>query len=169
MQLEERTTGMDLWALPQFGERKPIVVANTTFNEGSGKFSPDVKWVVYESDESGRPEVYIQSFPVPDIKRPITNSGGITPRWSRDGKELFYMSPDNELMKIRIIQSEGQKLETSAPERLFPTRIAVGGTRAGEKQQYDISRDGQRFLINLDESSTAPITIVTNWTQALKK
>jgi eukaryotic-like serine/threonine-protein kinase len=168
MQLEEGTTGMDLWALPLSGERKPIPVANTTANEGIGKFSRDVKWVAYESNESGRYEIYIQPFPGPGRRRAVSTNGGITPRWSHDGKELFFISPENKLMAAPI-RSVGQDLEISAPVALFQTRIAKGGTEVWDKQQYDVSPDGRRFLINLDEFPTSPITIVTNWARALKK
>ena len=159
---------MDLWALPVSGDKKPIPVANTNANEGIGMFSPDVKWVAYESDESGQYEIYIQPFPGPGRRRAVSTNGGIMPRWSRDQKEIFFISPENKLMAASI-RSAGQDLEISAPAALFQTRIAKGGTEVWNKQQYDVSRNSQRFVINLDESTTAPITIVTNWTRTLKK
>jgi eukaryotic-like serine/threonine-protein kinase len=166
MQLEA-TTKLDLWALPLFVEPKPIPVANTTCDEGIGKFSPDVKWVAYESNESGPFEIYIQQFPGPGERKPVSKGGGIKPRWSRDGKELFYIS-DGKLMAVSF-RSAGPKPEIGKPAELFSKRFAPGGSLS--KQQYDVSPDGQRFLINkiVGEPAVSPITIVTNWTKAMKK
>ena len=164
-------TGLDLWVLPLFGERKPFPFVNTNFEESLGQFSPDGRGVAYTSNESGRFEVYVQPFPGPGGKWQVSTGGGIAPRWRRSGKELFYIAPDGKLMAVPI-QAAGQTLEAGAPVALFQTRI-VGG-RAGiasQAQQYAVAPDGQRFLINIiaDESTTSPITIVTNWARALKK
>jgi len=122
--------------------------------------------VAYESDESGQPEVYIKPFPGPGDGKIVSQNGGITPRWSRDGKELFYVSLDNKLKTVSI-QSDGQNLRIGDTKELFNVRISAAGNMT--KHQYDVSRDGQKFLINIDESSTSPITIVTNWARAIKK
>jgi Tol biopolymer transport system component len=162
-------TGYDLWVLPLFGERKPFPFVNSSFDEADGQFSPDGRWVVYMSNESGRYEVYVQPFPGPGGKWQVSTGGGIEPRWRRDGKELFYIAPDGKLMAAPI-QSAGQTLEAGTPAALFQTRI-VGGGLANGKQQYAVAPDGQRFLINItvDESTTSPITIVTNWIAGLRK
>jgi serine/threonine protein kinase len=166
----DKKTGFDLWVLPLFGECKPFPFVNTIFVERSGQFSPDGRWVAYESNESGRYEVYVQPFPGPGGKWQVSTGGGIEPRWHRNGKELFYIAPDGKLMAAPI-QRAGQTLEAGAPVSLFQTRIVGGGSLNANRQQYAVSPDGQRFLINItvDESTASPITIVTNWARALKK
>jgi serine/threonine protein kinase/Tol biopolymer transport system component len=168
VQVDPKTLG-NLWVLPLFGERKPFPIVNTSFQESHGQFSPDCRWVAYISNESGRFEVYVQPFPGRGGEWQVSTGGGIEPRWRRDGKELFYIAPDGKLMAVPI-QSAGQTLDARAPVALFQTRI-VGGSQDLQGQQYAVAADGQRFLINItvDESSSSPITIVTNWARALKK
>jgi Tol biopolymer transport system component len=162
-------TGRDLWVLPLFGERKPFPFINSNFEESQGQFSPDGRWVAYHSNESGRYEVYVQPFPGPGGKWQISAGGGISPRWCRDAKELFYIAPDGKLM-VAQVQTTGQMLEAGAPVALFQTGIVGGGTVTPRNPQYAVSSDGKRFLINtVDESAASPITIVTNWTAGLKK
>jgi serine/threonine protein kinase len=161
-------SGIDLWVLPLFGERKPFPFSITSFDKDSGQFSPDGRWVAYHSNESGRFEVYVQPFPGPGGKWQVSTGGGIAPRWRRDGKELFYIAPDGKLMAAPI-HAAGQTLDFGSPVSLFQTRIVDGGSYP-LKQQYAVAPDGQRFLINIaDESTASPITIVTNWARALKK
>jgi Tol biopolymer transport system component len=162
-------TGADLWVFPLFGEHKAFPFANTNFNEDSGQFSPDGRWIAYQSNESGRFEIYVQPFPGPGGKWQVSTGGGIEARWCRNGKELFYIAPDGKLMAVTI-HGAGQTLEVSAAVALFQTRI-VGGGLAKMQPQYAVASDGQRFLINItaDESTASPITIVTNWTAGLKK
>ncbi|MBN1491019.1 MAG: PD40 domain-containing protein [Phycisphaerae bacterium] len=151
--------------LPLFGERKPVPFVNTSFDEGNGQFSPDGRWVAYQSNESGRDEVYVQPFPGPGGKWQVSTGGGVMARWRPDGRELFYIASDGKLMAAPI-QVAGQSLEAGAPVALFLTR------NMGEKRtQYAVTRDGQRFLINIpvEESTASPIIIVTNWTAGLKK
>jgi serine/threonine protein kinase/Tol biopolymer transport system component len=170
-QLEEGTTGFDIYALQLLDERKRITVANTTSNEVMGKFSPDAKWVAFESyNESGKPEIYIQQFPGPGARQPVSKGGGIAPRWSYDGRELFYICPGDKKLMVVTIGRDGQNLKIGEPVELFSTQIA-GDVFAPGRKQYDVSSSSQRFLINtiVDEPAVAPITIVTNWTKALKK
>jgi serine/threonine protein kinase/Tol biopolymer transport system component len=162
-------TGADLWVLPLFGERKPFPYGHTGFVESWGQFSPDGRWVAYQSDESGRNEIYVQPFPGPGGQWQISTGGGIEPRWRGDGKELFYIAPDSNLMAVPI-QSAGQTLEAGTAVALFRARIVGGGLHVG-KQQYAVAPDG-RFLINViadDEATASPIVIVTNWAHGLKK
>ena len=106
--------------LPLFGEHKPFPFVNTSFDEALGQFSPDGRWVAYHSNESGRHEVYVQPFPGPGGKWQISTSGGIEPRWRRDGKELFYIAPDGKLMAAPI-QSAGTDAGGQVPRcRYFP-------------------------------------------------
>src|SRR5262249_23977422 len=92
-------TGSDLMALPVTGDdRKPIVIANTPFTEADGRFSPDGRWVAYQTDDSGKNEIVVQSFPNPTVKLQVSTGGGVAPRWRFDGKELYFVAPDNKLM-----------------------------------------------------------------------
>jgi Tol biopolymer transport system component len=164
-------TGRDLWVLPMSGsERKPFAFVNTSFDEQNGQFSPDVRWIAYQSNESGRFEVYIQPFPGPGAKVPISTNGGVQPRWHPDGKEISYIAPDNTLMAAPI-HVAGQTLSVGAPVQLFQSRIPRGGYMDVMRIQYALSRDGERFLVNTnaENGTPSPITIVTNWTQALNK
>ena len=95
-------TGTDLWVLPLFGELKPFPFANTNFNENAGQFPPDGSWVEYQSNESGRDEVYVRPFPGHGGKRQVSTGGGIAPRWRRNGKELFDIAPDDRMMAASI-------------------------------------------------------------------
>jgi serine/threonine protein kinase len=153
-------TGYDLWALPMSGDdRKPIVVANTPYTERTGQFSPDGRFVAYDSDESGLLQIFVQPFPNPSGKWQISHTGGSYPRWRADGKELYFVAPDGHLMAASIRASE-TSFEHETPVPLFPTRMSL----IWSKQQYAISADG-RFLINQSEqeSAAAPITLILNW------
>jgi eukaryotic-like serine/threonine-protein kinase len=166
----EPKTGIDLWVLPLDCERKPVPCVCTRFESDNGQFSPDGRWVAYQSNESGRVEVYVQPFPGPGGKWMISTGGGIAPRWRRDGKELFYIAPDGGLMSVPF-RNAGQTLKAGAPVALFQTRIVYGGTTLRQKHQYTVSPTGRRFLINViaDEATITPISVVTNWPRALKK
>jgi hypothetical protein len=172
---QDPKTGTDLWALPMTGERKPFPVLQTRFDEIEGQFSPDGRWLTYASNESGRYEIYVQTFPETGGKWQISVAGGLQPRWRRDGQELFYLAPDNRLMAAPIRVAPGTKaLEAGAPVPLFTTKLATGvnivpaGFQA--RAQYAVAADG-RFLMNVsaDEGVISPITIVQNWTVGLKK
>jgi len=125
------------------------------------------------SNESGRSEVYIQPFLGTGGKSPVSTGGGIAPRWRRDGRELFYIAPDGSLMAAPLHTSaDGNTLEPGTPLKLFRAPIVGGGSIViGAMQQYAVSADGQRFLINttVGETGASPISIVLNWTGALKR
>ena len=153
-----------IWALPLEGDRKPFPVTQTNFNERSGQFSPDGKWIAYESDESGRYEIYVQPFPGPGGKVQVSTNGGAQVRWRRDGKELFYVALDSRLMAVPLrLASNVQTIDAATPVPLFVTHIG-GAISVPFKQQYDVSPDGQRFLMNtIAEEATSPITVILNW------
>jgi serine/threonine protein kinase/Tol biopolymer transport system component len=154
----------DLWVLPLEGERKPYPFVNTPFEERGGAFSPDGHWVAYQSDKPGRSEIYIKAFPGPGPETLVSTAGGITPQWSPDGKEVYFIAPDSTLMAVPITV-HGASVEPGLPTALFQTRIVGGGTtRIGLHRQFDVARDG-RFLINTitNNSASAPITIIQNW------
>ena len=160
-------TGPDLWALPTTGpDRKPMLVVNTPFTEQNGQFSPDGHWVAYETNESGRFEIVVQSFPEPAGKWQLSTQGGRQPRWSADRKELFFIAPDGKMMAVTIAAS-GSRLEAGKAVPLFHTRIV--SSNFADKAQYAVSRDG-RFLINQAKAeSVAPITVIQNWNPDGKK
>ncbi len=154
-------TGSDLWALPLEGDRKPFPVVQTEFQESHGQFSPDGRWIAYSSDSSSLHQVYVQAFPKPSGTFQVSTKGGIRPRWRRDGKELFYMTLDLKLMAVEV-KATATTFEPGRPRELFQTRAATTTVIS----VYDVSGDGQRFLINTDieAEGPTPITVVTNWT-----
>src|SRR5262249_31302262 len=116
-------TDFDIWVLPLFGDHKPTLFLKTTFAEGQARFSPDGKWVAYASDESGTFEVYIQEFPGPGGKWQISTRGGFQPTWRADGRELYYIAADGQLMAVPITTAAGFAAGVPAP--LFNTHIAL--------------------------------------------
>jgi len=151
-------TKSDIWILPLFGDGKPFPFLQTGFIEWQARFSPDGHWIAYVSDESGKTEVYVQSFPSSGGRWPISNGGGGQPRWSYDGKQLFYIAPDRKLMAVEV--KAGITFEASVPVPLFDSHVdSYTGTN-----RYAVSRDG-RFLINqaIEETVSTPMTVVVNW------
>jgi hypothetical protein len=161
----------DIWVFPLDGGT-PAPYMATPFFEAGATFSPgSPRWVAYSSDESGRNEVYVRTFPDPSRdKWLISSGGGNQPRWRRDGHELFYVSPDNKLMSVDVGGS-GSTFEPGIPKPLFGAafrRDLRGFEIAGHG--WDVTPNGQRFLINIAlEEATAPLTVVLNWQAALKK
>jgi Tol biopolymer transport system component len=165
-------TSFDIWALPLDKVSKPFPVVRTIAEEREAQFAPDAKWVAYQSNDSGRFEIYVQPFPGPGDRLQISNNGGAQVRWRRDGKELFYIALDGLIMTVPIrFGSNGQGIEAGRPTPLFNSRVTGGAVQSATTQQYAISSDGQRFLVNTDaeETNTTPITVVLNWTASLKK
>jgi dipeptidyl aminopeptidase/acylaminoacyl peptidase len=163
-------TNADLWVVPMEGEPTPSVFLQTPFREAYGAFSPDGRWVAYQSNESGRPEVYVRPFVAPGAadkaaggQWQVSTAGGIAPVWRPDGKELYYLNPAGDMMAAPIAVS-GTVLQPGAPVKLFPSRIAGGGVDTQGGRQYDVAPDG-RFLINteVDGGDAAPITLIQNW------
>jgi Tol biopolymer transport system component len=153
-----------LYALPLDGDRKPIALDRTPFKKGEARFSPDGRWVTYESSESGLTELYVASFPAFDQRWKLTAHGGAVPRWRSDGKELFYVSLDRKLMAVDVKPS----MEFGVPRLLFEAPLV----NMNGYDLYGVTRDGQRFLFPTFQRDTAPprpITVVVNWTAALKK
>ncbi len=164
------STQSDLRVLPFSGDRKASVFLATPFTEGVARFSPDGRWIAYQSNESGRIEVYVAPFPGAGGKWQISTAGGTFPRWRRDGRELYYLAPDNRLMTASV-NGESTAFQVGAVQTLFQTRPRLSTALFGI-DPYDVSADGQRFLVNTlmqDTTSSAPITIVVNWTAGLKK
>ena len=154
----------DIWALPMAGDRTPFPVVETKATEHHGQFSPDGKWIAYQSDESGREEVYLHPFPGPGARSLISTNGGVQVRWRQDGKELFYVALDGRLMAVPIqLAADGRTFEAGVPVALFLTRL-FGIQGLNMRQQYMPSPDGQRFLVDtVTESVESPITVILNW------
>jgi eukaryotic-like serine/threonine-protein kinase len=166
---ENAKTKSDLWVLSLDGDHEPVPFLRTEFNERSGQFSPDGRWVAYTSDESGRDEIYVREFSSgPGVgsadgagKWLISKGGGTDPRWRGDGNELFYVASDGKLMSVGI--SAKPAFEAGVPKPLFQLPPGfIGG---------DVTADGQRFLIGVPvaQSAAAPFTVVMNWQTSLKK
>jgi serine/threonine protein kinase/Tol biopolymer transport system component len=161
--VQQNASGDDDLLAFRLQERKSFPFLQTPDTEDQGQFSPDGKWVAYRSNELGRRQIYVRPFPGPGAPMQVSPAGGIQPRWRRDGQELFYISSDNQMMAVGVQLARGtESPEIGAPVALFPLRLA---NRDNQQYGYVVSRDGQRFLINIDENEprTQPITIVQNW------
>jgi len=139
----------------------------TEFQENEPRLSPDGRWLAYRSNESKRSEIYVVSFPQPGGKWQISTTGGREPLWSRDGRELYYYSLDNKIMAVDIKPSvpESPQLQFGVPRTLFEVRIFTN-----DSPSFDVSKDG-RFLLPVlvEQEVSAPMTVVLNWPQLLKK
>jgi dipeptidyl aminopeptidase/acylaminoacyl peptidase len=155
-------SGTDIWVLPE-DTRVPTVFLATPANEMWGQFSPDGRWIAFQSNETGRFEIYVRPFPGPGVAIPISTAGGVYARWSRNGEEIFYVAPDATMMAVPIRHTP-RTLSAGSPVALFRTRRVGGGVnviRYGH--QYDVAADG-RFLMNVEpESNSRPVTLVMNW------
>ena len=159
------TTKRDLWVLQLTGERKPMRLLSTPAEEYAAAFSPDGRWMAYVSNESGPNQVYVQGFPEPRGKWQISTGATATfPRWSRDGKELFY-DVMGELMVLDVGGTAGAEFKPGTPRELFTGLRGLGG------HNFDVSPDGQRFLVITEglETSSAPIVVVLNWMSGIAR
>jgi serine/threonine protein kinase/Tol biopolymer transport system component len=161
----DKTTGDDLWLVPFGNDRKPVKFLGAPSDQMHGNFSPDGRFVAYTSNESGRFQVYVQTFPLTDRKWQVSTDGGYEPRWRGDGREIYYLSDDRKLMAVSV----GAGPSFDVPKVLFQTRVPEGV--ASRRTHYVPSRDGRRFLINTQTSDALPnpITVVFNWQAELKK
>jgi len=163
-------TGLDLWILPVTPEgrpspnAKPWSFVREPFNQQGGRFSPDGHWVVYLSDESGQLEVYVRSFPGPRVKLHVSTAGGAYPQWGSGGREVFYLSHDEKLMVVTLATA-GSSLNVSLPHELFP--LPLGGVTG--PNPFEVTPDGQRFLVSEPAASSEPLTVIVNWPALLKK
>jgi serine/threonine protein kinase len=150
----------DLWTLSMSGDHTPKVFLNSKYSELNGTFSPDGRWVAYQSDASGRYEIMVRPFPNMDPARTISRDGGMYPRWRGDGKELFFLSPDGTMMAAGFDATIG--LPKGVPEKLFVTQIGVGNNRP-----YAVDRNGERFLVPI--GADPRVTVVMDWRALLKR
>jgi eukaryotic-like serine/threonine-protein kinase len=175
---QDPKTKNDLWVLSMGGDGKPsgkpMPFLHSGFNELHGQLSPDSRWMAYTSDVSGQGEVYVQPFPVPDNEVRISLAGGGQPRWSGDGKELFYLAADGKLTVVAVTVAAGPKpsLKPGAPMALFDAHLLP----TNSSFNYDVTADGKRFLVITNASapvstgsSAPPLTVRVNWNAASKK
>jgi hypothetical protein len=155
-------TKLDMWILPLDGDRKPVPLLQSEFNEPHGAFSPDGKWIAYVSNESGRNEIYAQPFPATGVKWQISKDGGHWPRWRRDSKELFWLSEAGTMMAVDVIL--GPAIRPGVPRRLFETGITY------PLERFGVAADGKRFLIPLplNNSQAQPAIVMQNWLAAAR-
>jgi Tol biopolymer transport system component len=152
-----------LSALPLSGDGKPLVVVPTVPGLlGGGRLSPDGRWLAYDTDESGRSEVYVVSFPEGQGRVQISSAGGLNAKWSRSGREIVYTAFDGKVTSVEIDTSHGLRAGTPKPVFQLPEGTGFG---------WDVSTDGERFLLNVPviKSSSVPLSVVVNWTAGLKK
>jgi hypothetical protein len=152
----------DIWAAPMTGDRTPFPVLQSQFDERTAQFSPDAGWIVYESNESGQFEIYVRPFPGPGASARVSTAGGSQPRW-RSGTELYYVAPDGSLMAVSVkLPQRGSEIALAAPVRLFKI-LATTTVQGGLLHEYDVSSDGQKFLVNtFVEQAAAPISLILN-------
>jgi dipeptidyl aminopeptidase/acylaminoacyl peptidase len=165
--LQEGETAQDLWALQTEGKHEALLVLKTPFTERAAEFSPDGKWIVYESDQSGRTEVYVRAFPVSAGQWQVSNRGGSRPKWSADGKELFYVGPTGSSIVAVAIRIVGASFQSDTPRELF----TISPVHSNLTSPFDVTADSQRFLVVQPSAvrQAPPLTVVTNWQARLKK
>ena len=160
-----------LWVLPMLGNRKPFALLEVPSAQNNASFSPDGKWVAYDSDESGRPEVYVAPFVPPEKgdrktaagpgKWQVSLSGGELPVWCRDGREIVFLQPPWRFMSAEV-GTRGSEFSVRSVHGLFEAE--------GRPSGYDLTPDAKRFLLALPdkEAASQPLTLVLNWTSGLK-
>ena len=155
--------GWDVFVLPIFGDRKPIPVVRTPFLDINASFSPDGRFIAYTSNESGRSEIYVQTFPDAGGKWQVSTAGGLDASWRADGKEVFFRAPDQNQMAVDV-QTTGT-FQAGIPRPLFLARVPAGAFR----NRYSARADGQRFLFvaPLGRDAMTPTTVVLNWFEGM--
>ncbi len=152
----------DIWVQPLDGERKAQPLLQTPFAEAVARFSPDGRWLAYVSDESGRNEIYVMSYPGPGGRWQISTTGGSGPVWARNGRELFYANGD-QMMAVDITADED--FTAGNPKLLFEDR----GMPLGAAANYDVSLDGERFVMVQPQPAGRQLNVVLNWFEELKR
>jgi len=159
-----------MYAVALDGERKETLLLNSPFDDDDPSFSPDGRWLAYAADDTGTPEIYVQSFAdgaLGSDRKRISSTGGRMPVWNRKGTELYFLAPDGNLMASSV-KPESSGLEFSPPIVLFKTRM-LG--RGGAVHEFDVSPDGQRFLIGtlIGDTKVPPPTVILNWPALVAK
>jgi Tol biopolymer transport system component len=173
------TDQADIWVLPMAGDRRPRLFVHAPAAAYDGQFSPNARWVAYTSKESGKEEIYVVPFDAARVlnagsdspgatasgKWLISPSGGRCPRWRRDGKEIFYLSVDNQMMAVEV-QERGDGIEVRPAQALFKAGIPL--LPVVSFSPYDVTQDGKKFVITTVSGQDTPLTLVVNWTANLK-
>ena len=155
---------IDISALPMTGDRKPLKIISTPYFDTDPVVSPDGRWIAYDNNATARSEVYVSRFPAGTGRWQVSSQGGIVPRWSRDGKELFFVAPDRTIMRVPVSASS-ESFEFGVPTALFRSSAASAPVYA-----YQLAPDGKRFLINsMGDQNSLPVVLVVNWKAELKK
>jgi Tol biopolymer transport system component len=169
----------DIWVLPMGGDRRPRPFVQAVARAYDGQFSPDGRWVAYTSEESGRGEVYVVPFEAGRVLNTgpgpasaggggrwlVSASGGRSPRWRGDGKEIFYLSPANQMMAAEV-EEKGNSMVVRAAQALFR---CIPVPSIPSSSPYDVSPDGKKFVINSFSDDNTPLILVVNWTANLKE
>ncbi len=168
--VEDETGGASsLWVLPLSAEqashaRKAVPYLNDGFNETNARLSPNGRWIAYDSDETGRDDIFVQTFPRPGGKWQVSTDGGTRPVWSRDGKELYFISLDGNLMAVEVKSGPDGSFEAGAAKVLFNPH--TGPVRT---DTFDVAKDGRFLIPRVIEQAGGSITVVLNWPALLKK
>jgi Tol biopolymer transport system component len=139
----------------------------TRFKERQGRFSHDKQWMAYVSDESGKLEVYVRSASGDGPKEQISTAGGLQPRWRQDDRELYYLAPGGDVMAVDVTIAGGV-VRRGTPAVLFHGPLIPSVQHVSGRNQYDVSADGQKFIMNVPTGS-APITVFSNWQATLRR
>ncbi len=158
-------TKADLWVLPLDAGSQPVPFLQTPFAEWRARFSPDGRWIAYQSDESGMHEIYVQTFPASGGKWQVSTQGGSQSYWRGDGKELYYISGDGKLMAVAV--NSGSTFAPGLPQVLFDLKAV----RPVPGSSYTVTNDGQRFLFvrQAEETNRLQYNVVVNWMAEVKK
>lgn len=164
--LGQKNRVVNIWMLPLVGPRKPAPLIESPFVTRDAQLSPNGQWIAYSSNESGKFELYVQTFPPSGGKWQVSNTGGDEPQWRRDGHELFYLAGDSRLMAVDV-KTEASSFQAGIPKPLFELRQAP----VVRRNHYVVAANGERFLaiLPLEETPSSPITVVTNWAAGLKR
>jgi len=154
-------SNLHLWVLPLFGSRTPSPFLQTPGDELQARISPDGRWLAYSSNESGRWETYVQSFPTAGTKHVVSTAGGAEPLWRADGRELFFVAPDNTLMSTSV--APGPTWQSAEPKPLF--KAPLNGELMLFRSRYQVTPDGNRILMDVTENPQE-VSLVINWLPA---
>jgi len=159
-------SGLDIWVLPLSGDRKPHPFLNGTFDEFDPRLSPDGRYLAYVSNESGRDEVYVQTYPDRSDKWQVSTHGGSDPHWTAGGHEIDYLSLDQHMMAVAIRSSPS--FDPGTPQSLFATKVLFPGN---QRAHYDVSADGRSFVMFVQtlQQALPTTTVVVNWTSEIAK
>ena len=159
--------GWNIWSISMPAEGEPEAFLTTAANEMQGVFSPDGNWVAYASDESGRFEIYLRPFPpAGDARWQLTSDGGEAPKWRGDGRELFYVAPGSRFMALSV--SLEARPEWSSPVQLFQHVVRRAPGEIRDLPPYDVTADGETFLLNAGGGQAFPYTVIVNWPELLR-